>query len=379
MKPGFYERLSDRKGYVNAKTVLLSNLTDIDNCIQKITLEVEKVIIAAQSYKEKTISALQALRTTLEGDINIAVEEVERTLQDDIPILETPLAVRLRECREDTGPLKLVSWEANCAPVLTALDKLCRYKLQQVPTTLCLPGLQGQALRVFNLEKKTVQSFALSKVVKNGARVCLSGANTALVLGGNPSSAEVFVVKLTTGEISEMDPMLFPRTGPGVVKGSSFLYVFGGEGLRSCEKFGLKTKKWTVLPDMETIKWAFCPCLYMGEVYLADSNAPIELFSIATDTLKTLPIVLSELTGCLTTVLHNDQLLMLSTHSQVAYWQVSSDSVQVSRCSCPCEPPNSQCPPYLLGRLLYYVRTDTGNLNVYDLDRGYMPLKKKGW
>lgn len=379
MKPGFYERLGDRSGYVKAKNALLSNLVYIDNCIEQVEIEVEKVKAAAQSYKEKTIADLLALRTTLEKDINIAVEEVERTLQDDIPLLETDLSVRLRECRQDIGLLKLLTWEASSAQVLTALQQLCHYQLQPVLSAVRLPGLQGKSLRVYNLDKKTTQTFTLNRTFKIGVRMCISGADTALILGGNPRSAEVSIIKLTTGETREMDSMHLPRTGPGVVKGHAFLYVFGGEGLQACEKFGLKTKKWTLLPDMETVKWAFCPCLYLEEVYLADSNVPIEVFSIATDTFKTLPLVLSELTGCLTTVLHSDQLLLLSTHNQVAHWQVSSDYVQVSHCNCPTEQPNSQCPPYLLGRLLYYVRTDSGNLNVYDLDKGYVQLHRKGW
>jgi len=379
MKPGFYERLEDRSGYVKAKTALLSNLAYIDNCIAQVGVEVDKVVAAAQCYKEKTVSALLVLRSTLETDINTAVEEVERTLQDDIPLLETALSVRLRECRKDIALLRLVTWEASSAPILTAILQLCHYQLQAVSGTVRLPGLQGKALRVYDLERRTTQSFALSRTFGNGGRMCVSGADTALIIGGNPSSAEVYIVKLTTGETREMDAMHLPRTGPGLVKGPTFLYVFGGEGLRACEKFGLKTKKWTCLRDMETIKWAFCPCIYLDEVYLADSNVPIEVFSMATDTFKTLPLVLSELTGCLTTVLHNDQLLFLSTHNEVAYWQVSSDYVQVTHCTCPTEQPSSQCPPCLLGRLLYYVRSDSGNLNVYDLDRGYAQLRRKGW
>ena len=96
------------------------------------------------------------------------------------------------------------------------------------------------------------------------------------------------------GAVEEKASMSEAREGHGVLALHSTVYVFGGLGINTCEKFQLLQNTWVGLPPMQEYRWWSNPCLLLGVVHLCgQGTTAMEAFAPHTDTF--LPLLITSL------------------------------------------------------------------------------------
>ena len=194
-------------------------------------------------------------------------------------------------------------------------------------------------------------------------------------------SSSVFL--LDKGDVLTLPSLQYSRHSHGLFYESywPFVYVFGGETicedeaihLRKCERFALETGQWETMPDMQTPRAMFNPCLQGRVIYLCGgigAKGSVETYSPALNLMKPVSILLPEDTngyfGC-TTLTDGDSLVIISRNT-VTRWNPVSAEIQSNT-----RPQTSDvwslCRPVLQQRNAYVVNSDF-TLRVIDVDSG---------
>ena len=282
--PGYAERVQARlEQFPLVRTQALEQVTLVDKAIEELTEAIENVIGELLQYRNKTIGELRTLRTELDRETETALEEVERTLVEDQPQLTSRLGSMFRGMAEHLQPLELFSYRLSTASALTVVTFTSQLHLSQVEVEVeasRLASVTESSLRFFDFQNKAwkrplqlnphIQADSNSRWValENGSVFICGGygLNTAYIVGD--------------GWV-EQGRMCEARYNHGVLVYSNHtVYVFGGAGLSSCEKYSLQRHTWTLLQSMEQARQCFNPCLFNGSIYLyGRSSSLLEAFS----------------------------------------------------------------------------------------------------
>jgi len=238
-----------------------------------------------------------------------------------------------------------------------------------------IPAVNESFLRVYDLERRTVQEAVLVRSFTRAAVPCLIACDVVMYVGDFPDySNSVFAVDLYTYEVTSLAGMGVARGWPGVILYEEFVYVFGGNSpqLASAEKYDISANQWLAVPDMGHARYSFTPALYKEEIYLADcmiNPKVIEVFDPYSETYRELSVHLPALGNHSVSFVIKDEFYFISYQFKLGKLLLSpmADAFVVTNIT---EESNSKaysgCPPLILGECAYFANYAEGTLTKFD-------------
>lgn len=291
-EPNYLVNLLHRIGFfAQIRKQTEHNLAEIEKCTQEFVAKTEELIhmLVTQS-KEVTASLRQRSR-----EIEASLAEVEATLTEQHPQLQTPYGAIMREhldCK--SADFELFYYEIDVPQPQSLISLRAGNEVKCLCGIKMFPCISGKKFHLYNFEMELCHSVELSVTFTEGSVFCLLDRRTVLGVGGSPASTEVYLMDFVTFEVHYKPSLISARAFSGIVKEASSVYVFGGcnPDLSTCEKLGNKDLVWSACGDMSRSRSYFAPCAHQQIIYLADYRSIfaglIELFSTETQTFSIL-------------------------------------------------------------------------------------------
>jgi hypothetical protein len=351
----YFERLQDRVERVpQVCEALLKNLDIIDHCVEELNETVEKAIKNLREYLSTETQRLKQVRRQFQRDLDEARAEVERTMCEEQPKLQAKYAPLLRYSTPESDYLQLFryclrAWkpEVRLVDVSDSLmQDYCGWKIPRVVSA----GVQLHDLQ-------TGEETSLHVTLPKNVMTCLLDTQTLLCLGGQPELATAQLVKLSTGQVTELPPMSIPRFSAGILKWLQQVFVFGGNdpATAQCERLCLTTQVWSSLSSMHRAKHAFCPCRYEDLIYLPAAGEELEVFSLLSETYTLLTYTIPLKPGPTVAFLVGKELYVLAG-GQLARKLLASDVSVTELEACSGGSCATATAPMRLGEQIFWVR-----------------------
>lgn len=371
--PGYYDRLQVRSlAITQVKDQALASVDQVDKAIEEFTDQTEEVMKALRRYWTHALSWMDKYKRELLSDVQVGLEELERTLADDHPVLTSKLGPTLRAYAEmgctqfELFSYKLTSKSLEPQDLIT----LCCFP-GQMPASEKFASVNGRNLKVYDVFSKETTECVMPVDVGFGGSYCLLNKNTILCFCRAQNALCLY--DINTNSYTTVAAMHTPRYCPGLHATAESVYVFGGKSasaLASCEKLSIAQKAWTSLQDMSKPRYGFTPCAHHQLVYLVDANSQsqggIDTFNLASEEMKALAVVLPQtlVTNCFSTAIVADGVLMVLTNKLMGKWRLGSEeAVGVVAINRQCY---SNCPPLVVGREVLF--SYQGSVLQFDLN-----------
>ena len=365
------------------KTALLSNLEAVSSFQTRLLSEFDQLITDLATAKQTYASQLEKTKRIISMEIELAVRQIEDV--EYLPKFQ-PLngfEVQVLGCwtrDPDLRSTQLFTGEVDFSDIRNQVAKLVYFQThfdyfrsEESPPAV-LAGISYNSLRLYNLHEKKESRKSLRQNFTQGTVYCFLDHSTALCVGGVPPSTSVQKLAITTGLLTPAPPLHYPRGFSGIRKHGDHIYLFGGNwpSTSTCEKLDIVDNVWSDLPSMTVPRYAFNPCYYKGELFLADAQNSnvIECFSLASETFRVLPLTLPELSGNSVAFIVDKELRIATAYGQLAVLNLSKkgDSFRLSNISN--TPIISSWPPLTVGSTIYFINYSTGQLRKYAIDTG---------
>ena len=333
--PGYFQRAKCRSdSFPQVRTVALESLQNMDRAIKEYREAVESMLLKIGRHSHDVLSQLEMMKADMSEAVKTALEEVERTIAEDQPVLQTRYGPALRQLAENCQPKPLFAYRVEKCSVPAEAVVTLSYALPQ-PQDLVVPSrfaaVFGSTVTLCDLVSGQTTQQALSKDFNNTGSVVQLDGNSVLCLGGQPLG--VYLLDLTSFNLAELPALPTPRSYFGLAKAGENVYVFGGidsygNPLSICEKLSLVEKAWYRAGTMTHCRAAFTPCCHDSLLYLVSSWGPypraVETFNPATEMFQVLAVALpDELAyGCGVTFAVRGELCVLTEKQQIARWRV---------------------------------------------------------
>ena len=312
------------------------SLLEVDRAISELDAKVQEMIDSLVALRATKVEQLQVLKATLAREVPLGLEEVERTLPEERPLLTTQFGPLFRECTQRTAPLRLFTYSLEaCSPLA-----LLHFRFQLEATQQLLPasfaGVYHDQAFLYDVGTEKITRKTLSVNFGTAGSYIHLDRERLLCVGAQPASSAVYLLDLHSFQISTLPSLSTPRYAAGVGKLNSRLYAFGGantsnQGLRSYETLHLSDKHWTNLGSMTHPRGAFTPCHFRGLLYLVScwtcSNRSVETFNPDTQLCTVLPIILPPLildAGSVAFV-YSEELCVLTERKQMLRWEMGTE------------------------------------------------------
>lgn len=286
----------------------------------------------------------------------------------------------------------LFLWLRRVSPFLAPLSvnivrEICAYLAQRCS----LIALRNNSIVLYSLTTSSQESFQVASKLPSDAIFSHFTGNSVICLGGQPVSSEALVIILHVKQaVTGVSNMLEARFWPGVIRFGPFIYVFGGKDrsgttMLTSERFSALDGKWKQLPRMSYSRVAFSPCLFANLIYLPEANSkrkPFESFNPVTLQYQRIPIYMTEprFFGSVSFII-SDTLCFISRSGRMGRWNVREIEQGKQLGSFELRETNlalSSCTPVVMGREVYWVRIDTGELVSYSLDTSHIVVQYNG-
>lgn len=365
--PGYEERLQTRTELFPQATQLVhQQVSLIDKAIKEFTTGIERALWEIIQYSNKTVGELMELKERLRRETGAGLKEVEKTLAEDKPVLASPYGPAFRLLTEQFQTFELFSYSIKistpeavvavihppadiqpCPFAVLYKNRLAKYNLQngttfskeidQYKNYKMIRDLENikqvqQPDALDNIRKALAQK-PLKRVETNRSYIQLDRATLMIV------DFEVKTLDILTYELTNLDPLLTPRSYSGVAMVNTTVFAFGGEdgaGVNKfsvCEKYSLPHNCWTRLPEMHYARTQFTPCNFKALLYLAGTcpatHRAVESFNPQSETFTVLPISLPPdlRLGCSSVAfVAYGELYLLTDSKQKACWRIELES-----------------------------------------------------
>jgi hypothetical protein len=332
---GFLERL---EAFPRVSEEAIECIGQVERAIRELTAGVEAIQSALTAFCEEKVKELREMKESLARGIPAALEEVERTLMEDQPLLTTQYGPLFRKLTEKDTPLQLFTYIIETFDPLTLIN--VQYALtnpQELSPPSRLAGVFNDGVFLYEAATQEFTRCALAVNFGAGGSFVELDRNRLICLGAEPASTAVYLLDVPFFHISPLPFLSIPRCNAGVAKAKGQLYVFGGhnglEVVRNCEKMNLFRKSWSEMKSMTYARSAFTPCYHHSLFYLASpaatSERKLETFDPETETYTVLPVALpSKLALGQNSVafVYNEELCILTNAKQMARWKIDSES-----------------------------------------------------
>lgn len=203
----------------------------------------------------------------------------------------------------------------------------------QTPTKMV--GIWRNTAFSYEIQSQQFSEHTLSVNFGVGGSCIQADRNTLLCVGANPASSAVYLLTLSTFQLSPLPSLFTPRDSAGLAKVNAHFYVLGGYNgggvLSSCEKMKLADKCWTRMSRMTHPRVAFTPCHYGSLLYIVSSNQEanrtVETFNAETETFTLFPVSLpQELRFTMSVAfIAYGELCILTDEKQIALWNIDTE------------------------------------------------------
>ena len=242
----------------------------------------------------------------------------------------------------------------------------------------CLfPCIHNDSCTLYNLSVGPMRTATLSHSFGIGTVFCFHKTDSLLCLGGDPPSAEVFDLPMSTLELAAQPAMERVRAWPGVVLWRSVVYVFGGNlspPLCEVEKYGVADKQWSAVGPMKQGRVAFMPVVYQDRILLISAgpgNTPVESFFPITETYQTLEIAIECQGYGALSFLHHNEVQILLYKGSFLQWNPANTHYSQRETTLPNEEIGiSAIAPVWLNETLYWMQYLTGDLVQWEWKTG---------
>lgn len=184
-------------------------------------------------------------------------------------------------------------------------------------------------------------------------------------------------IDLLTATITFLEDMPSSRDNSGLIRAGSFVYAFGGsvngKVERLADKYALKDGHWQQIASLPTPKFAFTPCKWKQQLYLAEidaENSSLDAFCTLSETYTSYPWKLpSSMNGCIGFI-SSGQLVLLSIGRQRVRWDLEDleRKPQVETLALANDnDAYSNCQPIIFGGNVFWVNYLNGKLVKYNL------------
>lgn len=328
--PRFLTRL---EAFPHVREGAINCIEQVDRAIEELTERVKELQAGLSVLCTEKVKELLEIKDCLTRDISIALEEVEKTLAEEEPLLLSQYGPLFRECTEKSAPLQLFTYSIETYPPQTLLCVNSRLPTaQELSFVPRLAGVFKNEAFIYEVKSQIITRHALTVNFGSGGSFVELDRNRLLCVGASPASSAVYTLDLTTFELSRVSSLSIPRCAAGVAKLNSQIHVFGGvdgteTGLRACAKLDLTDKRWTGIGNMAHPRAYFTPCHFRSLFYLITSwkCPPIETFCIETETFTVLSVSLPpQLAGASVAFIANEELCVLTEKKLMARWKVNT-------------------------------------------------------
>lgn len=349
------------------------SILEVDRAISELSTKVQEIIDSLVALRDTEVEQLQELKATLEREVPLGLEEVERSLSEERPLLTTQFGPLFRECTQRTTPLRLFTYRLEVCSSLPLHFHFNLESQQLLPGSFA--GVHQDHAFLYDIEsQKITRRFLGENFGVAGSYVSLD-QDRLLCVGAQPASSSVKLLDLRSYKLTSLPSLSISRYAAGVGKLNSRIYVFGGanasnQGLRSCEAMRLSDKCWTSAGSMTHPRGAFTPCLFRSLLYLVScwtcSNRSVETFNGDTEVYTVLPITLPPLTLDAGSVafLHSEELCVLTDRKQMLRWKIGTE--QEFRLSCTGEALRLSQQPLVVGSQVLIACS--GGVSQFSLD-----------
>ena len=343
--PHYYEHFDKRmRNLHRIKDETRTNVLKFDDVIEEFTQKIQGFVTDLTTYAEKVVKELKEMKGKMERDTEIALEEVEKTLREENPELNSEYGPLLRKLVETSSSLELFTCTVLSTPVpaQNSLISLETHLASMQDLKPVFASVYGKNAILYDVESQTVTTHPLTMDFGWGGSYQQVNSNSLLCVGADPASTAVFDLDLTFFQLTPLPCLNTPRKGTGIVKVGPYIYVFGGknaydEHLRSSEKMHLLDKHWSPVRSQMTYprSW-FTPCLHHSLIYLLCAlkitSRTVEVFSTIEETFTLLPIQLpmemsiGTFTGSVAFIVE-DELCLLTDKKQIIRWKVGGEDL----------------------------------------------------
>ena len=326
--PGYFERLAARqKGFPQVQQQALDSLGDVDRAIGEYSAAVEKIVWNFVVESKRVLAELKQQKEKLSLDVEIALEEVERTMREDKPVLKSSYGDWLRYAIEKSQAINLFNYTLKTSQVpLNTLANL-QYNFTSLQP---FAGVYAKKAFLYDVPSQHITSHVLSVDFGEGGSHVQVDRNTLMCIGAQSASSNAYSLDLRSFQLTPLPSLGTPRNFAGVAMANSYIYVFGGRGLSSCEKMQLPSKPWAPISSMKCTRYGFTPCSFRELFYLVsadpESKGIVETFYPNTETFAALPVSHS-LGSCNWSVafIANGELCILTYGNKMARWLIDSE------------------------------------------------------
>lgn len=265
-----YDRLKARQDAVAlGREELWDNVRRLDKCLEEFTAKLQEIMNALSEYWNVKNAELQGIREQLVESINESVSEAEATLYEENPQFHYKLSQALREFQRGNRSLRLFEYSIDEKGYSSSLENILAItsSLQTVETSV-LPLLSQQSITLYKLEESklgTELKHPLLAATQDTSLCQVDNSSFLLVKCHYVSLMDVVANKCYMKQST-----FRARKAAGALKFGNYVYMFGGTGEKTSEKYDLSRNIWLRLGDMSRPLSNFVPVLYQDTVYLAD-------------------------------------------------------------------------------------------------------------
>jgi len=331
--PGYAERNEARiEQFPQVRTQAVQQVALIDKAIEEFTEEIEMAIGELAQYRDNKVGELREMRAELSRDVESAIEEVERTLMEDQPVLTSRMGSAFRALTEHLQPVELFSYNLTTSSTQAVVTLNSRLH----PPLLHPPQhFQTDLFAAIDRDRMALYDFTTQETTCHGLSTWMFSGyiqvdkTTVLIVG-----KEVWTLDLLTLQTTPLAPLLTPRKGVGIAQVGNTVFAFGGYGHGTvCEKSNFPLTCWTPLPPMHYGRSGFTPCPFKALLYLVSTtlydHKAVESFSPNTETFTVLPVSLPvrlRLGWGSVAFVADGELFLLTGDAQMACWDIESNT-----------------------------------------------------
>lgn len=312
---------------------------EVERAITEVTARVQELQAALTLFGTEKVRELQDMKVFLSREISKALEEVERTLAEEQPLLVTQYGQVIRQRTESMAPLHLFACTVEICPPQALLRIAPRLITAQELNSTQLTGVFGNQAFVYDLGSQQIARHTITVNFGGGGSYVEVDRHRLVCVGADPASPAVYSLQLPSFQLIPLPFLSTPRFAAGVAKCQDQIYAFGGQNqinsvLRTCEKLHLSGRYWTSISPMAYPRGGFTPCHFRSLLYLLsawssqEAASPVETFNPRTDTFAVLPVFLPmqlRLGAGSVTFATDEELIFLTTKQQIARWKVDTE------------------------------------------------------
>ena len=335
--PGYFDRLRVRQQSLpEVRDSARENIVNLERNLDKYREQTEKMMWTMMQSTKQALRTLEEIRSELTREIEAAVQEVERTIDEDNPVLITRYGPLFRQLTNKPKPITLFTLTVPDFPEFSGMQLLSQ-KASTVSSEY-LATAYGDKMSLHNITTSHCDRRSLTIDFHEGGSYHGEG-NWLLCIGGSPATSRVAALDLISTQFTELWPMLKARKSPGVVQAGSSIYIFGGQDeanapMTDCERWGLLQHHRGPVGNMQHPRAFFTPCLLRTSIYLvsADTTRVIEVFNLDTQVFYPLQVSLPDsfLLGRNSVAFLDDgELVVLTTGQQLARLRLGDSQATV--------------------------------------------------